>query len=261
MCRARCLKLKRDMPPSGFPTAPLRRVRAPSPPFWLSSQHRHPVRALEGLARGGQTPNNCSGGRPRNEGLRSAVVWCCPGTVRLCAKVAAASHTTPLLSNKRSTMAPPRRSSAASASLGHQLARRAQRSQLSPEAQDSLTPPLAGKLHCSAWQASAHWLAASKLTAGDIEASWGIEGSARSCLSAPWNDCHARLSVARLAPVRPACAFFDARHAVTRAQRGARGRLVYETSTGTCGLSAQLLPRAYHTRLSVALSRVTQSLT
>ena len=38
VCRARCLKLKRDMPPSGFPTAPLRRVRAPSP-FWLSSQH------------------------------------------------------------------------------------------------------------------------------------------------------------------------------------------------------------------------------
>ena len=72
---------------------------------------------------------------------------------------------------------------------------------------------------------------------------------------------HARLSVARLAPARPACTFFDARHAATRAQRGASGRLVYETSTGTCGLSAQLLPRAYHTRLSVALSRVTQSLT
>ena len=33
VCRARCLKLKRDMPPSGFPTAPLRRVRAPSPLF------------------------------------------------------------------------------------------------------------------------------------------------------------------------------------------------------------------------------------
>ena len=47
-------------------------------------------------------------------------------------------------------------------------------------------------------------------------------------------------------------------HAVTCAQRGARGRLVDETSTDTCGLSAQLFPRACHTRLSVALSCLTR---
>ena len=52
---------------------------------------------------------------------------------------------------------------------------------------------------------------------------------ARLSVALSWIDYHARLSVARLAPARPACTFFDARHAATRAQRGARGRLVYET--------------------------------
>ena len=81
---------------------------------------------------------------------------------------------------------------------------------------------------------------------------------ARLSVALSWIDYHARLSVARLAPARSACTFFDARHAVTRAQRGARGRLVDETSTDTCGLSAQLFPRACHTRLSVALSCLTR---